>query len=317
MEKNSLSVYDEDGLKSKIHTIRGFQVMLDFDLAKIYGYETKKFNRQVKNNIERFDEDFRFQLTDDEVAELSRCKIFTLNTGRGSNVKYKPYAFTEQGIYMLMTVLKGDLAVEQSKKLIRLFKQMKDYIIQNNNVLGYNEILRLARQTEKNSNDIEDLKNKMITKDNMDEIIRDFSEPILKDYIFYNGQQFDAFVFISDLIRRAKHEIILIDNYIDESVLTMLNKRNDGVKATIYTANLSKDLKLDLDKHNSQYQPIDIKVFKNSHDRFLIIDDEVYHIGASLKDLGKKMFAFSKMNFKTEKILQFCNCCDKPPDMAL
>lgn len=277
--------------------------MLDFDLAKIYGYETKNFNRQVKNNIERFDEDFRFQLTDDEVAELSRCKIFTLNTGRGSNVKYKPYAFTEQGIYMLMTVLKGDLAVQQSKKLIRLFKQMKDYIIQNNNVLGYNEILCLARQTEKNSNDIEDLKNKMITKDNMDEIIRDFSEPILKDYIFYCGQQFDAFVFISDLIRRAKHEIILIDNYIDESVLTILNKRNDGVKATIYTANLSKDLKLDLQKHNTQYQPIDIKVFKNSHDRFLIIDDEVYHIGASLKDLGKKMFAFSKLNIEKEKIL--------------
>lgn len=166
MEKNSLL--------SKIHTIRGIQVMLDFDLAKIYGYETKNFNRQVKNNIERFDEDFRFQLTNDEVAELSRCKNFTLNTGRGSNVKYNPYAFSEQGIYMLMTVLKGDLAIQQSKKLIRLFKQMKDYIIQNHNVLGYNEILRLARQTEKNSNDIEELKNKMLTKDNMDEIIRDF-----------------------------------------------------------------------------------------------------------------------------------------------
>ncbi len=122
--------------------------------------------------------------------------------------------------------------------------------------------------------------------------------------VFYDGQIFDAYVFASDLIRRAKHEIILIDNYIDESVLTILNKRNDGVKATIYTANLSKDLKLDLDKHNSQYQPIDIKVFKNSHDRFLIIDDEVYHIGASLKDLGKKMFAFSKLNFEKEKILE-------------
>lgn len=121
--------------------------------------------------------------------------------------------------------------------------------------------------------------------------------------VFYDGQIFDAYVFASDLIRRAKHEIILIDNYIDESVLTILNKRNDGVKATIYTANLSKDLKLDLQKHNAQYQPIDIKVFKNSHDRFLIIDDEVYHIGASLKDLGKKMFAFSKLNIEKEKIL--------------
>lgn len=122
--------------------------------------------------------------------------------------------------------------------------------------------------------------------------------------VFYDGQIFDAYVFASDLIRRAKHEIILIDNYIDESVLTMLNKRNDCVKATIYTANLSKDLKLDLQKHNTQYQPIDIKVFKNSHDRFLIIDDEVYHIGASLKDLGKKMFAFSKLNINKEKILE-------------
>ncbi len=304
MEKNSLSVYDEDGLRSKIHTIRSIQVMLDFDLAKIYGYETKNFNRQVKNNIERFDEDFRFQLTNDEVAELSRCKNFTLNTGRGSNIKYNPYAFTEQGIYMLMTVLKGDLAIQQSKKLIRLFKQMKDYIIQNHNILGYNEILRLAQQTEKNSNDIEELKNKMLTKDNIDEIIRDFSEPILKDYIFYNGQQFDAYTFISDLVRKAKKEIILIDNYIDDSVLKILNKRANNVTATIYTAHISENLKLDLQKHNTQYQPIDIKVFKDSHDRFLIIDDDVYHIGASLKDLGKKIFAFSKLNFEKEKILQ-------------
>jgi hypothetical protein len=205
---------------------------------------------------------------------------------------------------MLMTVLKGDLAIQQSKKLIRLFKQMKDYIIQNHNILGYNEILRLAQQTEKNSNDIEELKNKMLTKDNIDEIIRDFSEPILKDYIFYNGQQFDAYTFISDLVRKAKKEIILIDNYIDDSVLKILNKRANNVTATIYTAHISENLKLDLQKHNTQYQPIDIKVFKDSHDRFLIIDDDVYHIGASLKDLGKKMFAFSKMNFEKEKILQ-------------
>lgn len=115
MDKNGLSIYDDDYLKSKIYNIRGKQVMLDFDLAKIYGYETKNFNRQVKNNTERFDDDFRFQLTDDEVTQLSRCKIFTLNTGRGSNIKYNPYAFTEQGIYMLMTVLKGELAVSQSK----------------------------------------------------------------------------------------------------------------------------------------------------------------------------------------------------------
>ena len=144
----------------------------------------------------------------------------------------------------------------------------------------------------------------MLTKNNIDEIIRDFSEPILKDYIYYNDQQFDAYTFISDLVRKAKKEIILIDNYIDDSVLKILNKRANNVTATIYTAHISENLKLDLQKHNTQYQPIDIKVFKNSHDRFLIIDDEVYHIRASLKDLGKKMFTFSKLNFEKERILE-------------
>ena len=127
--ENEISILEENSIRSKIHVIRGQQVMLDFDLAQIYGYETKNFNRQVKNNIERFDSDFMFQLSDTEVEELSRCKIFTLNKGRGSNIKYAPYAFTEQGIYMLMTVLKGDLAVTQSKMLIRTFKEMKHFIV--------------------------------------------------------------------------------------------------------------------------------------------------------------------------------------------
>lgn len=225
MANNDLMIYDEDDLKSKIYIIRGMQVMLDFDLAKIYGYETKNFNRQVKNNIERFDEDFRFQLTDEEVADFSRCKNFTLNVGRGRNIKYNPYAFTEQGIYMLMTVLKGDLAVNQIKKLIRLFKLMKDHIIRNYNALEYNEILHLARQTEMNTNDIEAIKTNILTRDNIGDIIRDFSEPLLKDYVFYDGQQFDAYVFITDLIKKAKSEIIIIDNYIDESVLLMLSRQ--------------------------------------------------------------------------------------------
>lgn len=350
---NNLLIYDEDGLKSKIYTIRGVQVMLDYDLAEIYGYETRTFNQQVKNNIEKFDDDFRFQLIKEEYQEILRCKNCTSKNSltdcelaeydndaflrskfwtsnrlttdcksilyddkqvltsknliskpekRGGR-QHLPYAFTEQGVYMLMTVLKGDLATQQSKKLIRLFKQMKDYIIQHNNMLEYNDILHLAKQTDENTNDIKEIKQNMLTKDNIGTIIRNFSEPIMKDWLFTDGQIFDAYVFVSDLIKRAKSEIILIDNYVDETVLTILDKRNNGVKATIYTANFPKQLKLDLQKHNSQYQPINVEKFNKSHDRFLIIDDDVYLIGASLKDLGKKMFGFSKMGIGKEKIL--------------
>ena len=303
MDNNGLSFYDEDDLRSKIYIIRGKQVMLDFDLAKIYGYETKNFNRQVKNNIERFDEDFRFQLSDDEVEYFSRCKIFTLNNGRGSNIKYNPYAFTEQGIYMLMTVLKGDLAVKQSKTLIRLFKRMKDFISQPQNIIKNNELLRIAWQTLDNTNEIAEIKENMVTKNNIGEIIRNFTPSLKKDYLFYDGQVFDAYNFISDLVRKAKKEIILIDNYIDDSVLKILNKRENNVIATIYTSHISDNLKIDLAKHNSQYQPINIELFNKSHDRFLIIDNEVYHIGASLKDLGKRMFVLSKLDFSKEEII--------------
>lgn len=328
---SNLAIYDEDGLKSKIYTIRGVQVMLDYDLAEIYGYETRTFNQQVKNNIEKFDDDdFRFQITKEEYNGILRSNFLTSNmlTTDCESIKYDdkevltskkliskpekrggrqhlPYAFTEQGVYMLMTVLKGDLATQQSKKLIRLFKQMKDYIIRHHNVLEYNEILHLAKQTEDNTNDIKEIKQNMLTKDNIGIIIRNFSEPIMKDYLFTDGQIFDAYVFVADLIKRAKSEIILIDNYVDETVLTMLDKRYDGVKATIYTANIPKQLKLDLQKHNSQYQPINIEKFNKSHDRFLIIDDDVYLVGASLKDLGKKMFGFAKMEIEKEKIMSF------------
>lgn len=325
---SNLAIYDEDGLKSKIYTIRGVQVMLDYDLAEIYGYETRTFNQQVKNNIEKFDDDFRFQITKEEYNGILRSNFLTSNmlTTDCESIKYDdkevltskkliskpekrggrqhlPYAFTEQGVYMLMTVLKGDLATQQSKQLIRLFKQMKDYIIRHHNVLEYNEILHLVKQTEDNTNDIKEIKQNMLTKDNIGIIIRNFSEPIMKDYLFTDGQIFDAYVFVADLIKRAKSEIILIDNYVDETVLTMLDKRYDGVKATIYTANIPKQLKLDLQKHNSEYRPINIEKFNKSHDRFLIIDDDVYLIGASLKDLGKKMFGIAKMEIEKDKIL--------------
>ena len=151
----------EEMLHNKIYSIRGYKVMLDYELAEIYGYETKNFNRQVKNNLAKFEgEDFMFQLTDEEVEELSRCKNFTLNrgTGRGTNIKYNPYAFTEQGIYMLMTVLRGELAIKQSRALIRTFKKMKDYIINNRELIGQREYIQLSMQTAENVRDISKLK---------------------------------------------------------------------------------------------------------------------------------------------------------------
>ena len=160
-KKDEMMIVSQESIINKIYTIRGHKVMLDFELAEIYGYETKNFNRQVKNNIEKFKcEDFMFQLTTQEVEELSRCKNFTLNrgTGRGSNIKYNPYVFTEQGIYMLMTVLKGDIAVRQSRALVRTFKQMKDYIVENQGLIGRREFLQLSMQLTSNVVEMKDLR---------------------------------------------------------------------------------------------------------------------------------------------------------------
>ena len=165
-DEKTISIISAKSIKAKIFTIRGVQVMLDSDLAEIYGYATKDFNRQVKNNIERFDEDFMFQLSEEEVQELSRCKNSTLKTGRGSNIKYAPYAFTEQGVYMLMTVLKGELAVSQSKMLVRLFKQMKDYVVENQQIIGQRDFIRLSLQAAENSQNIAEFKQKLYDIDN-------------------------------------------------------------------------------------------------------------------------------------------------------
>lgn len=168
-QHKEIVVINEDTIKNKIYCIRNQKIMLDFDLAEIYGYETRAFNQQVKRNYEKFDDDFMFQLTDEEVYKLSRSQNVTLNkgTGRGSNIKYNPYAFTEQGIYMLMTVLRGELAVKQSKALIRMFKQMKDFIIENQDFIGSKELVQLAIQTSQNIKDIEEIKSQMATKEDL------------------------------------------------------------------------------------------------------------------------------------------------------
>ena len=282
--ENEISLLEDNSIRSKIHVIRGQQVMLDFDLAEIYGYSTKTFNQQVKNNIERFDDDFRFQLNESEVEALSRSKNLTLNKGRGSNIKYAPYAFTEQGIYMLMTVLKGELAVTQSKLLIRTFKEMKHFI--QNNAHVFSELDNIRKHLFESDKKIDELFS-LMDKYNVKET----------QGIYFQGQIFDAYAKFESFIAQAKNEIILIDNYVDLSILQRLTKKKNGVNVTIYTAPKTKLTAQDIQTFNSQYPTLSLKYTTKAHDRFLIIDQTtMYHIGASLKDLGKKHFAFSVLD---------------------
>ncbi|BFU78709.1 hypothetical protein ALC152_19240 [Arcobacter sp. 15-2] len=279
-------IIDED-IKSKIYTIRDMQVMIDRDLAKLYGVDTKVFNQAVKRNIERFPENFRFQLTQIEKDELvTNCDRFNTLKHSSSN----PYAFTEQGVSMLSAVLKSKIAIDISMKIINSFVDMRK-VISSNSLLCQR---------------LDNLEKKQMSNDERFEKLFDALEDNTikpKQGIFYDGQMFDAYSFVSDLIRDAKSSIVLIDNYIDDSVLTLFSK-NQTIDVIIYTKTISKQLKLDLEKYNSQYKDIEIKNFKDAHDRFMIIDNvDVYHIGASLKDLGKKWFAFSRFDVGAFDIL--------------
>ena len=275
-------------IENKILVVRGQQVMLDRDLAEIYGYTTKAFNQQVKNNIEKFPDDMMFRLTKDEIGLCSRSNNLTLNTGRGFNIKYLPYAFTEQGIYMLMTVLKGELATQQSLALVRMFKRMRDFLSANGNVIS-----RL--NTIENKMDLKFLE----YDDNFSKIFNVMNtspEPVKQD-IFSHGQVFDAYSFFQGLIQSAQKSIILIDNYIDLTVLDRLTKKQKGVNVTIYTQSNTPITKLEISKFNAQYPTLIFKYTKTMHDRFLILDNtDIYHIGASLKDLGRKCFGFTKLD---------------------
>ena len=272
-------------IKSKIFTIREQQIMLDKDLAELYGVETKVFNQAVKRNFERFPEKFRFQLSQEEY-EILRSQIVTLKNSRGQHTKYLPYVFTEQGVSMLSAVLKSKTAINISIKIIDSFVNMRKLINSNN---FYTEQLKNIEKRQ--------LSYEIKSDENFDKIFKalESNEPIQAQGIFYNGQIFDAHNFVSDLIRSAKKSIVLIDNYVNDTTLTLFSK-NQKVDITIHTNTITKSLKLDLEKYNKQYKKIALKTTKDFHDRFLILDNkEVYHIGASLKDLGKKVFAFSKM----------------------
>ena len=278
-----------------IKVIRGQQVMLDKDLATLYGVETRVLNQTVKRNIERFPDDFRFELSREECL---RSQI-VISNGRGGN-RYSTYAFTEQGVAMLSSVLRSQTAIEVNIQIMRAFVSMRHFMVNNASVFSrletmeYHqlEILQHQQDTDKH---IE------ATNKRIDEVFRRLDEGNAKPKqgVFYNGQIYDAYTFVSDLIKSAKRRIILIDNYVDETVLTLLDKRGKGVSAVIYTQQISRQLQLDIDRHNAQYVPIDVEIFRLSHDRFLCIDDDVYHIGASIKDLGKKWFGFSKMEILT------------------
>jgi len=273
--ENKLIVTRKD-IENRIYTIRGQQVMLDSDLAGIYQVETKVFNQAVKRNVERFPENFRFQLTQDEFDAINlRSQIVTSSLNYGGR-RYLPYFFVEQGIAMLASVLRSEVAIKVSIEIMNAFVGMRRMPISNASLFHRLDKIEI-KQLEADQK--------------FEEIFKAFESGKLHSEkgIFYNGQIFDAYILVSDIIRSAKSSIILLDNYVDDTVLNLLGKRNANVIATIYTKNISNQLRLDVQRYNSQYPPIDVELFSDAHDRFLIIDDtELYHIGASLKDLGKK-----------------------------
>ncbi len=263
--------------------------MLDHDIAKYFDIETKRLNEQVKRNKPRFPVEFCFQLNVDEKNELVAI------CDRLKNLKHSsalPYVFTEQGVAMLSAVLKSETAIKASIQIMKAFISMRKFMLKNSEIFHRLGTLELKQiQTDNHVNKIlKALENPDINK---------------KQGIFFEGQIFDAYVFVTELIRKAKTSITIIDNYIDESVLALLSKRNESVKVTILTKLISKQLVLDVEMCNKQYPPINLVKFDLSHDRFIIIDEkDIYHIGASLKDLGKKWFAFSKLNIDPQTILK-------------
>ena len=254
--------------------------------------ETKALNQTVKRNLERFPESFRLQLSENEMQNL-RSQIVTSSEIHGGR-RYLPFLFTEQGVAMLSAVLKSSVAVAVSIEIIEAFVSMRR---------NQYQFLGLAQR-------VEGLESKQIqTEHKLDKIFKALDKgDDIKQGIFFNDQIFDAYVFSSELISRAKKSIILIDNYIDETTLLQLSKRNEKVHCTIYTEKITAQLKLDLEKHNAQYSPIEIRILKNVHDRFLILDEEeLYHLGASFKDLGKRWFAFSRLDGLVQEILSKLN----------
>ncbi|HGK2628162.1 TPA: ORF6N domain-containing protein [Streptococcus pneumoniae] len=321
-KKDEIMLVNQESLAEKIYIIRGQKVMLDFELAEIYGYETKRFNEQVKNNIEKFDDDFRFQLTKEEWENL-RSKISTSKSETGSGGRrYLPYVFSEAGIYMLMTVLKGELAVKQSKALIRTFKQMKDYIVENQGLIGQREFLQLSMQITSNVVEMQDLRRDLINvedkvaglvdnlgnvvhKSELSELILDLSNPQLKyGFLLLNGEPIEANLAYKDIYSIAKKSIYIVDNYIGVKTLVLLKDIPSSVEITIFSDNVGKGLHtLEYQDFCKEYPFRKIKFQKSGgefHDRYIIIDwntdkQRIYHCGASSKDAGQRITTISEV----------------------
>ena len=293
---------DRINIESLIRIVRGQQVMLDSDLAMLYGVETKRLNEQVKRNLNRFPEDFMFQLTQDEAVHL-RSQFATSNekdnplrpqfvtsNGRGGN-RYLPYAFTRNGIAMLSSVLRSDTAVEVNIRIMRAFTMIPQLVNHNTQIIE--RIFNIEQHQQETDKTIKVILDR----------IEDVSPKLLPEQVFATGCVWDAWTYISDLVRSARQRIVLIDNYVDDRVLSMLTKRADGVTATIHTR-YNEQFLTDLKKHNTQYPEIVfIQLPHRNHDRFLIIDDKVYLLGASLKDIGIGLCAVTEMTMAPEVIL--------------
>ena len=316
IENTEIAIIDERTIRDKIYEVRGVKVMLDFELAEIYGYTTKAFNQQVKNNIAKFDEDFRFQLTKEEF-EILRSKILTSSWG---GTRYLPWCFTESGIYMLMTVLKGDLATQQSKALIRTFRAMKDYIVENQNLVSQRDLLRISMQTSENTETIRNVQNIIMDQqklllehdDKLADVLEqlndtvksseispfllDFSKPEdQREYLLMNGQPAKADETYIDIYSKAKQTVYIVDDYINIKTLRLLQNVKSGVAVTVFSDNHYNLL------HASDYADFQIEfpgipvTFQTSagmmHDRFIVLDygtsdERIFHCGSSSKDAG-------------------------------
>lgn len=289
MSENELIQIEE--IRNRIYTIRGVQVMLDKDLATFYEVKPIRLREQVKRNLKRFPPDFMFQLTEEEVDCMVSQNAIPSKQHLGGSL---PFVFTEQGVATISSVLTSDRAIDVNIHIMRAFVMMRRFLLANAQVFQRLDTVE-KRQIEHRAE----------TDQKFEQIFNALEDKSVKPKqgIFFDGQVFDAYAFVCDLIRSASRRIILIDNYVDESVLLLLAKRKAGVGVQLLTKTISRQLAQDIAKFNAQYPKIEVKVFTLAHDRFLIVDDDIYHVGASLKDLGKKWFAFSKMEIGAVEML--------------
>ena len=280
------NLISNENIKNLIYTIRGKQVMLDSDVAMLYRYDTKNINKAMKRNIERFPEDFCFQLTIEELNTMWFQNGTTLKNNKYRSEKYLPYAYTEQGISMLSGILKNDIAIQVSINIMRAFVEMRKFLTSNGQV--FERLTNVEYKLLEHDKKFDKVFNQLQQEEN------------IKQKIFFEGQIYDAYSLIIDIFKKANKKITIIDNYIDDSILKMLTKKRKDVEVVILTSKKSNIQDIDIRKFNKEYPTLKVAKTNKFHDRFIIIDNtESYHCGASIKDLGKKCFAINKMEYKS------------------